>query len=138
MATGGLGRENLARALAGFAALLGYDAASLPEIARDGIDNGRIQKFEYCAELFWKYLRSCLLATGRDVPNSPRGTLKAGLEGGVVREAEYEAGLAIYDDRNLCSHAYRQEMIPAVLQRLPTHLAIMQGVFSRLPPADAD
>jgi len=36
-------------------------------IARDGIENGRIQKCEYCAELFWKYVRSCLQAEGKEV-----------------------------------------------------------------------
>jgi hypothetical protein len=58
MASGELGQDNIRRALKGFADLLAFDSDGMPEIARDGIENGRIQKFEYRAELFWKYVRS--------------------------------------------------------------------------------
>ncbi len=134
MASGELGHDNLGRALKGFADLLAFDTRGLPEIARDGIDNGRIQKFEYCAELFWKYVRSCLKAEGRDVPNSPRGTLKESLASGILEEAEYAAAMQIYEDRNACSHVYRQEILPLILGRLPAHHALMQAVLMRLPP----
>ena len=62
MASGELGRENLRRALEGLSVALAIDTAGYPEFVRDVIDNGRIQKFEYCVELFWKHLRSSLLA----------------------------------------------------------------------------
>ena len=136
MASGELGQENIQRALKGFAELLDFDSQDLPDIARDGIENGRIQKFEYCAELFWKYLRSCLQAEGKEVPNSPRGTLKEALALGFLRDAEYPAGMQIYEDRNTCSHIYRQEIVPLILGRLPAHLALMQAVLGRLPAAE--
>lgn len=132
MASGELGRENLQRALQGFVDLLEYDSADFPAIARDGLDNGRIQKFEYSAELFWKYLRSCLVAEGLDVPNSPRGAIKAGLDRGFVLETEYQPALDLIADRNTCSHIYRQSLIPGVLARLPAHARLMQAVFARL------
>lgn len=135
MASGELGLDNLGRALKGFADLLAFDTRGLPDIARDGIDNGRIQKFEYCAELFWKYVRSYLKAEGRDVPNSPRGMLKESLASGILREAEYAAAIQIYEDRNACSHVYRQEILPLILARLPAHHALMQAVLLRLPSA---
>ncbi|MFM8704761.1 MAG: nucleotidyltransferase substrate binding protein [Planctomycetia bacterium] len=133
MASGELGHDNLRRALKGFADLLEFDSRGLSEIARDGIENGRIQKFEYCAELFWKYVRSCLQAEGRDVPNSPRGTLKEALARGILKDAEYAVGMQIYEDRNACSHVYRQELLPLILGRLPAHLCLMQTVLTRLP-----
>ena len=136
MASGELGQDNIQRALKGFAELLDFDSQDLPDIARDGIENGRIQKFEYCAELFWKYLRSCLQAEGKEVPNSPRGTLKEALALGFLRDAEYPAGMQIYEDRNTCSHIYRQEIVPLILGRLPAHLALMQAVLARLPAAE--
>ena len=136
MASGELGQDNIQRALKGFAELLDFDSQDLPDIARDGIENGRIQKFEYCAELFWKYLRSCLQAEGKEVPNSPRGTLKEAMALGFLRDAEYPAGMQIYEDRNTCSHIYRQEIVPLILGRLPAHLALMQAVLARLPAAE--
>ena len=74
MASGELGQDNLQRALKGFADLLAFDGEDLSDIARDGIENGRIQKFEYCAELFWKYVRSCLQAEGKEVRPAARAS----------------------------------------------------------------
>ena len=45
MAIGELVRENLLRALTGFAQALAIDGSSYPDFVRDVIDNGRIQKF---------------------------------------------------------------------------------------------
>jgi nucleotidyltransferase substrate binding protein (TIGR01987 family) len=133
MASGELGQDNIQRAMKGFAEVLGLEIAEYSAAIRDAIENGRIQKFEYCAELFWKYVRSCLQAEGKEVPNSPRSTLKESLARGFLRDAEYAAGMQIYEDRNACSHIYRQEIILLILARLPTHLALMQAVLARLP-----
>jgi len=133
MASGELGRVNLGRALDGFAKAIAIDAASYPEFVAEVIDNGRIQKFEHCTELFWKYLRSCLLAEGLDVPNSPRAAIKTGLDRGFITEADYAAVLELVADRNTCSHIYRQSLMPAILARLPLHCRTMQAVYDRLP-----
>lgn len=137
MASGELGHDNLQRALQGFVDLLDYDIDDFPDIARDGLENGRIQKFEYCAELFWKYLRACLMAEGLDVPNSPRGAIKAGLDRGFVLEGEYQPALDLIADRNTCSHIYKQSLIPGVLSRLPAHARLMQAIIARLPAPPA-
>jgi len=135
MAGGELGHQNLKRALAGLAEALALNVETYPDFVRDVLDNGRIQKFKYCVELFWKYLRSCLLAEGIDVPNSPRGAVKAGLERGFVLECEYQPVLDLITDRNTCSHIYRQSLIPGILARLPAHCAAMQAILARLPSA---
>ena len=54
MASGELGQENIQRALKGFAEVLDLEIDGYSDAIRDAIENGRIQKFEYCAELFWK------------------------------------------------------------------------------------
>lgn len=133
MATGELGRENLARALAGLAQALTLDGSGYPEFVRDVLDAGRIQKFEYCVELFWKYLRASLLAEGLDVPNSPRAAIKMGLDRGFVFDTEYQPALDMVGDRNTCSHVYRQALIAGIVGRLPSHCHLMQAIFDRLP-----
>lgn len=45
--------------------------------------------------------------------------------------AGFAAALAIFDDRNRCSHVYRESMVPEILARLPGHLAVMQQVTAR-------
>ena len=133
MASGELGRENLRRALEGLSVALAIDTTVYPEFVRDVIDNGRIQKFEYCVELFWKHLRSSLLAEGLDVPNSPKAVIKAGLDRGVVLESEYQAALDMIADRNTCSHVYKQAILPTILARLPAYTTVMQRVAARIP-----
>ena len=83
-------------------------------------------------------MRSCLQAEGTEVPNSPRGAMKEALARGFLAEAEYPAGMQIYEDRNTCSHIDRQELIPLILGRLPAHLALMQAVLARLPAAEPE
>ncbi|MFM7108351.1 MAG: nucleotidyltransferase substrate binding protein [Planctomycetaceae bacterium] len=135
MASGELGLENLRRALDGFGALLDVALTDYDDVVRDGIQNGQIQKFEYCAELFWKYLRSRMLDEGIDAPNSPRGTIKAALAAGFIPDGAYAAALQVIDDRNTCSHVYRQAAIPDILVRLPAHLRTMRMIVGRLPGA---
>jgi nucleotidyltransferase substrate binding protein (TIGR01987 family) len=133
MASGELGHDNLSRALNSLAQALALDGSGYPEFVRDVIDNGRIQKFECCVELFWKFLRSCLVAEGLDVPNSPRAAIKTGLDRGFVVEAEYQPALDMVSDRNTCSHIYRQTLISGILSRLPGHCQLMQTILDRLP-----
>jgi hypothetical protein len=64
--------------------------------------------------------------------------MKEALARGFLAEAEYPAGMQIYEDRNTCSHIYRQEVIPLILGRLPAHLALMQAVLARLPVQPGD
>lgn len=132
MASGKLGLENLDRALGGFGALLAVSLEDYDDVVRDGIQNGQIQKFEYCAELFWKYLRTRMIDDGIDVPNSPRGTIKAALTAGLVADRDYPAALQVIDDRNTCSHVYRQAAIPDILARLPAHFRAMRTAVDRL------
>ncbi|MFM8494675.1 MAG: hypothetical protein ACKOEM_04010 [Planctomycetia bacterium] len=54
MASGELGHDNLQRALAGLTQALALDCSLYPDFVRDVLENGRIQKFEYCADLFWR------------------------------------------------------------------------------------
>lgn len=138
MAAGELGQNNLRRALQGLADALEADLSEYPDTIRDLLENGQIQKFEYTVELFWKYVRSVLLSEQRLVPNSPKGVLKDAVACGYLHEGEYPAALQMYDDRNRCSHVYKQEIIPGILARLPDHLAVMQAVFGRLPSAAND
>ena len=107
--------------------------ADYHDVVRDGIQNGQIQKFEYCAELFWRYLRSRMIDEGIEVSNSPRGTIKAALAAGFVAEDAYAAALQVIDDRSTCSRLYRQAAIPDIRTRLPAHLRTMRTVVERLP-----
>ncbi len=66
------------------------------------------------------------------MPNSPRATIKAGLDRGFVAEMEYQAALNLVADRNTPSHFYRQSLIPTILARLSEHCRTMQAVVARL------
>lgn len=135
MASGELGQDNIQRALKGFAEVLDPEIDGYSAVIRDAIETRRIQKFEWCAELFWKYVRSCLQAAGKEVPSSPRGTREEPLARGFLRDAKYPAGMQFYEDCDTCNHIYRQEVVPLILSRLPADLVLMQAVLARLPAA---
>jgi hypothetical protein len=84
-------------------------------------------------ELGHDNLQRALAGLMLDVPNSPRGAIKAGLDRGFVLESEYQPALDLIADRNTCSHIYKQSLISGVLARLPAHACLMQAIFARLP-----
>lgn len=96
-------------------------------LMRDGL----VQRFEFTVEQFWKTLRFALRRRGLDPAGSPRSVLEAAFAEGWIED---EAGwLAMVDDRNRTSHAYRKAVADEVLGRLPGHLTRMQALAARLP-----
>jgi len=65
------------------------------------------------------------LDTG-DYPECDRDVLDNG-------EGEYRPALDLIGDRNTCSHAYRQALVPGIVARLPDHCRLMQTILDRLP-----
>lgn len=88
-------------------------------------------------ELGLDNLQRALAGLVLDVPNSPRGDIKAGFDRGFILEEEYQPALDLIADRNTCSHISKQSLIPGVLARLPAHARLMQAITGRLPRAPA-
>jgi nucleotidyltransferase substrate binding protein (TIGR01987 family) len=88
-----------------------------------------IQRFEFVFELAWKTLRYMLLDAGITT-NTPRATLKAAFQGGLIDEEG--AWLALLEARNLTSHTYDEELAARVYQLVIETLPVIRESIGRL------
>lgn len=113
---------NLQKAVASFEAALNASYENLDSIGDDLIKNGRIQKFEYCAELAWKLSKMYLELYQGIVSISPKSVYKSMFQSALLTEDEYLALFRSIEDRNLLSHVYKEEMYQSVYENIQAHL----------------
>ncbi len=125
---------NLQKAVSSFEAALNASFENLDSIGNDLIQNGRIQKFEYCAELAWKISKMYLELFEGVLSISPKGVYKAMFQSALITEDEYSALFRTIEDRNLLSHIYKEEMYQLVYANIQAHLQafkVLLGVLSK-------
>ncbi len=85
-----------------------------------------IQRFEYCYESFWKFLRKYLQNKHNleDI-NSPRKVFKAAVSVEICSLEEGNAFLNMAEDRNETSHTYNIEATRSILSDIPLYYAAM-------------
>ena len=95
------------------------------DVARDAA----IQRFEFCADLAWKAVQATAREMGRDC-RFPKDCLRLAFEAGWVDD---EAGwLRLWEDRNLTSHTYDEELAEPIYRRLPEHLRCLESLDAAL------
>ena len=94
-----------------------------------------VQRFEYCTDLFWKYLNKYLEANliNPDI-NAPAPTIRASFAAGILNDREAEKALEMIKDRNLTSHIYKEEIAETLATKIPQHYELMHTVIKRLKP----
>lgn len=118
------------QAVEGFIHSLQIDISSFDEIVADSIKNGQIQKFEYCTELTWKIVKRFLyLFAGLDT-NSPKEAIKYLFTTKYVNQKDYEALMAMIEDRNMLSHIYRQEYFNKIYVKLKEYSERMEKIIA--------
>ena len=93
-----------------------------------------IQSFEFCAELFWKYLKKylenvlgCLI-----INSSPKNIIKESCQAKVISEVDSEVLLQMIKDRNFTSHIYKEEIAENVAYEIPKYYELMHKYISGL------
>ena len=81
-----------------------------------------IQRFEYSFEATWKSAQRFLAVVEGVEAGSPKSTVRACHEAGLLSAAQAEHALAMADDRNLTAHTYNEGLAEAIFKRLPGHL----------------
>lgn len=120
---------NFEKALDSFGKLLDYDLSLFDEIVKDGLKNGRIQKFEYCSEICWKLIKKFLLLKDGIDANSPKEVIKEFYNASYIPESEFELLVNMIDDRNRLGHLYKEEYFNEISQNLPKYYDSMKTVF---------
>ena len=120
-------RERLAvaqRALGTLQALLtGEDKSDI--VKADIVRDAAIQRFEYSFEATWKAAQAYLSEVEGFEVASPRATIRASLEVGVLDETATRLALKMVDDRNLSVHTYNEALAEAIFARLAEHAQVM-------------
>jgi len=105
-------------------ALTIMDNDELEKSLRDSL----IQRFEFCAELFWKTLRRYeeeklgLLVEA----NAPRPVIMAACKARVISEDDTERFLELIKSRNFTSHIYKEEVADRMSVLIPGFYLVMK------------
>jgi len=128
-----------AEALDGFSYLVSLDTTelskTLDERLVDGLQNGKVQMFEYTVELCWKSLKDALRQLEGIDEASPKKVVKAWYRTGHLSEDDYHSLYAAIDDRNRLSRVYDTEGFNAIIARLPGYAELLQRVLTSLQNA---
>ena len=111
------------------------DFYELSPIARyyEELRDALIKRFEYSADLFWKFLREYLENQhGLTPPVTPKGVFKAALDAEIISTEEELALRLLIENRNLTSHTYNIELADEIAKFVPEHYVVMQKIVERL------
>ena len=114
---------NLARALDRL-----DEALAVPPDAPLAVD-GTVQRFEFTFELAWKTAKAALQDEGV-ATRTPREALREAMRAGWLDDEE--AWLSMFDDRNLSSHVYSEEVAAEIYARVRTNAPALRALYDRL------
>ena len=100
--------------------------------ARDSM----IQRFEYCSDMLWKYLKEYLLKVHKVAPEyqSPKYIIQTSAKVGIISEEESRVSLDMVDSRNMTSHIYREEIAQTIAHSIPQYYQLMASIVGRIKP----
>ena len=88
------------------------------KINKDLIKNGKIQKFEYCAELAWKISKMYLQLKTGEIEISPKQVYKTMFIAKLIDENQFKALFRTIEDRNKLRHIHKEEMYDLIYNNL--------------------
>ena len=90
-------------------------------VERDAV----IQRFEYTFEAFWKVGKLFLREMEGLEIGSPKGVIRGFLQIAIFTEDQTALALDMVDDRNLTSHAYKQDLADKIYNQIGDYAEIM-------------
>jgi len=93
-----------------------------------------IQRFEYCADLFWKIVKIYL----EDIEkihlsiNSPRAILREAVIARLLSELEGDECIDMVEARNKTSHTYQEVMAEEIVHEVPQYYELMKIITERV------
>lgn len=102
-------------------------------IVRDSL----IQRFEFCSDQFWKYLKRFLeekLSQGIEI-TAPRPVIRTACKIKLLTEEDTLVLIKMIDDRNMSSHIYKEEIADIISAKTANYYKIMRHYAQKLTPA---
>lgn len=99
------------------------------QIIRDGL----IQRFEYCIDFFWKFIKLYLeIVQGISFETTrPKEILRVALED-IITQEEHDILIDALTERNLTSHSYNEELAIEIQNNIPIYFSVMQNIIDRI------
>ncbi|HCU24535.1 MAG TPA: nucleotidyltransferase [Deltaproteobacteria bacterium] len=91
-----------------------------------------IQRFEYTFEAVWKTAQRFLLVKEGLTAGSPKSTIRASLQVGLLNETECDLALRMADDRNLTVHTYDESIAETLYQHLQDYYPLLQNWLEKI------
>jgi len=93
-----------------------------------------IQRFEFCVDLFWKYLKIVLVEELKKEPefNAPKSVARAACNAKLVSEQDTELILKMIEDRNISSHIYKEEIADQISGKIGNYFRLMNDYAQKL------
>jgi len=98
------------------------------DLERDGV----IQRFEFTFEAVWQAGQAFLQLEEGVSARSPRSTLKALGETGLLSEGETVLALEMLEDRNRTVHMYIEAVALQIHQRIPEYAPLLRAMVERM------
>jgi nucleotidyltransferase substrate binding protein (TIGR01987 family) len=112
--------------------------ASPSRVERDAA----IQRFEYTCEAVWKAAQRYLQEEEGISIGSPKGSIRASRDVGLITDEQAALGLEMIDDRNLTVHTYNEPLAEEIYRQLPSYadfLAIwLAAMEERMEPQESN
>lgn len=109
--------------------VLGYKA-DIEKSLQDSL----IQRFEFCTDLFWKYLKryeeEAYFLTLDEI--SPRSVITTACKAKIISEPDAELLLEMVKDRNFTSHTYKAEIAAQIGARVPQYYTVIKKYVDAL------
>ena len=104
----------------------------------DIIRDAAIQRFEYTFEATWKAAQQYLRDLEGLETASPRATVRASLQVGLLGEPTAKRALTMVDDRNLSVHTYNEALAETLFARLAGHAEALKVWLDALERAASE
>lgn len=80
-----------------------------------------LQRFEYTCEAVWKAVQRYLQEVEGISIGSPKGSIRASRDVGLISDEQTTLGLEMIDDRNLTVHTYNESLAEEIYRQLPSY-----------------
>jgi nucleotidyltransferase substrate binding protein (TIGR01987 family) len=100
----------------------------------DGLRDSVIQRFEYCIDSFWKFLKFYIQEKENiDLEaSSPRIILRRAEEIGIINKELHDILIDCVADRNLTSHVYNEETADTIVKNVPHYYETMKSIIDNI------
>jgi len=100
-----------------------------------GLRDSTVQRFEYCTDLFWKYLKLFLEASGKTPPSfTPMHIIRTCSVADLISGKQADYAVQMIKDRNLTSHTYWEELAEQIAEKIPSYYNLMKEIATNLSP----